>query len=266
MSKISRTRPAVAVVTTVVAALALLGLSACEPARADDRSRPVVLVHGWNAFGGGSDCESTFGPLKRSLRSAGFTGPMVTIAYYDSDRNCDVDLRDWGNISNSTAWPDLSKALSKYLHATYTKKGATVDLVGHSMGGLIIRGAVYGSAKGQSGFSAPVKVEDAVTLAGAHDGAAWYSNGCLWGQCSGLKPGSSEIKWVQQDGNPQGPGGTDWTVIGSPADNVVPVASALKMSLPDARRVNVAGIGHSDYTSNAGVQNRVAEALAKVDR
>ena len=33
------------------------------------------------------------------------------------------------------------------------------------MGGLIARGAVYGSAKGESGFSKPIDVEDGVTLA-----------------------------------------------------------------------------------------------------
>ncbi len=48
-----------------------------------------------------------------------------------------------------------------------------VDVVGHSMGGLIVRGAVYGSSASQAGFSQPLMVEEAVMLAAPHDGAAF---------------------------------------------------------------------------------------------
>jgi hypothetical protein len=249
-----------------VAVVAALAATACQPTpRAENRTRVVIFVHGWSMFGSGDDCASTFGGLESALKAKGFTGSMVTVGYYDTDKNCDVNLRSWGNVSNSTAWPDLSKAFSTFVYETYTKKGITVDLVGHSMGGLIIRGAVYGSGSGQTGFSAPIDVEDAVTLAAPHNGAAWYSNGCLWGQCSGLKPGSSEITWLQKNGDPQGAKGTEWTVIGSPADDTVPVASALTMNVPSTRKWSLAGIEHSDYMGNATAQAKVADALAKVD-
>lgn len=251
----------------LVAAVFLVAVTAtgCEPPRAAAKDRPIIFVHGWSAFGDGNDCNSNFGSLETSLRAAGFTGPMITIGYYDSDRNCDVSLRDWGSISNSTSWKDLSKVLSKYIAETYTKKGVSVDLVGHSMGGLIIRGAVQGAQAKESGFSQPLKVEDAVTLAAPHAGAAWYSTGCLWGQCSQLKPGASDIKWLATNGNPQSAIATDWTVFGSNSDDTVPADSALTMSVPDARKVRYASLEHSDYMGNAAAQARTAKALAEVD-
>ena len=118
--------PLRAVGVLALAALVAAGATACEP-RPPAKDRPIIFVHGWSAFGAGNDCQSTFGPLERSLRAAGFTGPLVTIQYYDNDANCDVDLGDWGSISDSTSWRDLSKAFSKYVYETYTKKGIAVD-------------------------------------------------------------------------------------------------------------------------------------------
>ena len=247
------------------ALLVAVGATACEPPRAPAKDRAIIFVHGWSALGAGNDCNGNFGSLETSLRNSGFTGAMVTIGYYDSDRNCDVNLRNWGSVDNSTSWKELSKVFSKYVYETYTKKGIAVDVVGHSMGGLIARGAVKGSQGKESGFSAPLKVEDAVTLAAPHEGAAWYSSGCLWGQCSQLKPGAGDINWLKQNGNPQGVDGTDWTVFGSTNDDVVPDSSALAMFIPDARKIRYTNLEHSDYMGNATCQARVATALANVD-
>lgn len=253
--------------TVVVAGASLIaaaGLTGCRPAEAWDR--PILLVHGWNALGAGSDCEANFGSLERSLRDQGFTGDIVTVAFYDSDRNCDVDLADFGSISNSTSWRDLSKVFSTFVYETYTQHGVTVDAVGHSMGGLIIRGAVLGTSRGEAGFAPPIRVEDAVTLAAPHTGAAWYSNLCFWGQCAGLKPGNGDLNWLNQVGDPQGLNNTEWTIYGSSDDGVVPLASALHMTIAEERRVALSGLGHSDYSSNPTVQQLVGEALARIDR
>ncbi|WP_426573653.1 esterase/lipase family protein [Aquihabitans sp. McL0605] len=248
-----------------VLAFAALATTACEPPRPPAKDKPILFVHGWSALGAGDDCRGNFGALETSLKSAGFTGKMITVGYYDSDTNCDVNLRDWGSVSNSTSWKDLSKALSKYIYATFTAKGTTVDLVGHSMGGLITRGAVQGTQAKESGFSAPIKVEDSVTLAAPHQGAAWFSNGCFWGQCSGLKPGATDIKWLATNANPQSAVATDWTVFGSTADDTVPADSALAMGVSDARKIKYTTLEHSDYMGNATCEARVAKALAEVD-
>jgi pimeloyl-ACP methyl ester carboxylesterase len=249
----------------IVAALLAVGATACEPPRAPAKDRVVIFVHGWSALGAGNDCNGNFGSLKTALRNDGFTGSLVTVGYYDSDRNCDVNLRSWGSISNSTSWKDLSKVFSKYVYETYTKKGIPVDLVGHSMGGLITRGAIQGAGAKESGFSAPLKVEDSVTFAAPFAGAAWFSQGCLWGQCSGLKPGATDIKWLLTNGGPQGVDGTDWTAFGSTNDDTVPDESALNINVPAARKVLYSSLEHSDYMGNAAAQARAAKALAEVD-
>lgn len=264
MSSRARPRRLIAVVALAAAAvLAASGLTGCRPPEA--RDRVVLMVHGWNAFGAGSNCASNFGALEQSLRDQGFTGDIVTVAFYDSDTNCDVDLADFGSISNSTSWRDLSKVFSTFVHETYTSQGVIVDVLGHSMGGLIVRGAVLGSSRGEPGFSPPLKVEDGVTLAAPHDGAAWYSSFCLWGQCAGLKPGNADLDWLQEVGDPQGVGGTEWTAYGSSSDGVVPLASALTMELPPERLVALGGIGHSDYMGDVAVQGLVGESLARVE-
>jgi hypothetical protein len=252
-------------VTGVVAALLLVGATACEPPRAPAKDRVVIFVHGWEAFGAGADCNANFGSLKSSLRANGFTGALVTVGYYDSDKNCDVSLRNWGSIDNSTSWKDLAKVFSTYVYETYTKKGIAVDLVGHSMGGLITRGAVQGAQAKAAGFAPPLKVEDAVTFAAPFQGAAWFSYGCLWGQCSQLKPGASDIKWLLTNGAPQGVNGTDWTAFGSTADDTVPDASALAINVPDVRKIRYTNLEHSDYMGNPAAQARAAKALAEVD-
>lgn len=267
MAKTTTARRPHRLVLGALAALALVaGITACEP-RPPAKDRPILFIHGYSALGAGVNCNSAFGSLKNALRADGFTGTFVTIGFYDSDTNCDVNLRSIdGGIDNGSSWKTLSKAFSRYVHDNYTAEAIPVDLVGHSMGGLIARGAVQGSTAGESGFSGQLLVEDVVTLATPHAGAAWYSYLCLWGQCSQLKPGASDLNWLATVPNPQGFGGTDWTVLGSTADDVVPDSSALSMGVPDARKVRYTNLEHSDYQSNATAQARTALALAEVDR
>lgn len=259
-----RSRTTRRVVALAVAALLLaLGASGCRPA---DRTKPVLLIHGWSATGGTS-CASTFDPMITRLQAQGFTGPFVKVGFYTGDTGCDMTLRDWGSFDNGSSWKAVAKAFSSFVAATYTSQGITVDVVGYSMGGNIARGAVWGAQKGEAGFSGPLKVEDVVTLGAPHDGAAWFSSFCLWGQCSTLKPGAADIDWLDGNGDPQGQGGTEWTVIGSTADAVTPAASATQMSVPDARKVvypDVPHTGSDNYMGRDDVVARAGRALAEL--
>ena len=163
----------------------------------------------------------------------------------------------------------MAKAISAYVHREYTSKGVAVDVVGYSMGGLIARGAVWGSQKGESGFSAPIDVEDVVTLGTPHDGAAWYSNLCLWGQCSSLKPGSTDLRWLNQNGNPQGRSGTEFTTVASDGDWVVPTSSGLYMTIPTTNKVRYCCTPHTgstNYLRSATVVDRTGDGLALASR
>lgn len=227
----------------------------------DPKARPILFLHGYTT-GSGENCASDWNPAITALKAQGFTGPFIKVGYYSGDSSCDLNLHSFGSYGDRDSWKTIAKVFSQYVLKTFTAKGVAVDLVGHSMGGLIARGAVYGAQKGESGFSAPIDVPEAVTLAAPHDGAAWYSYLCLWGQCSTLKPSAGDISWLHGNGNPQGLHGTDWTVTGSPADDVVPVSSALDMALPSVRRVSIANIEHSDEKTSPVVLARLATALA----
>ena len=75
---------------SAVALLVALGATACEPPRPPAKDRVIIFVHGWSALGAGNDCNGNFGSLKTALRNDGFTGAMVTVGFYDSDRNCEL--------------------------------------------------------------------------------------------------------------------------------------------------------------------------------
>ena len=248
------------VAAAAVVLIASLGVVQPAGARTTAKDKPIILVHGYN-FTGGTNSASNWSTVVSSLRTQGFTGPIIRVSYYGADSNCDVNLHSYGSFGDRDSWKAMAKALSNYVYSQFTAKGIAVDLMGHSMGGLIIRGAVYGSAKAVSGFSKPIDVEDAVTLAAPHKGAAWYSHLCLWGQCSSLKPGASDLNWLNQNGNPQGRNGTDWTVTGSSADDTVPLDSAMAMSLPAAQKASIANVEHSAQLTNGTVLTRAGAGL-----
>ena len=234
-----------------------------------NKSKVVLFIHGYNPTSNSTDCGGDFDRMIGQLRSEGFTGAMVKVGFYSGDVNCNVNLRNYGSFSDSSSWKAISKAFSAYVYSQYTSQGIAVDVVGYSMGGLIARGGVYGAQKAESGFSAPIDVEDVVTLGTPHQGAAWYSNLCLWGQCTSLKPGATDINWLNQNGNPQGRYGTDWTNIGSNGDWVCPTASATSMSIAATAKViyaNVPHTGSSNYMGDTTVTTRAGVGLANANQ
>ena len=76
-------------------------LSLCIPgvaqARTDNRSKPVVYVHGLDAFGtAGADC-NMWSNMKSKLASWGWTGAAATIRYYEGDTNCSYAVEHHGS-------------------------------------------------------------------------------------------------------------------------------------------------------------------------
>jgi len=252
---------AVLVVSTV---FGLLGAAPAD-ARTDDKAKAVLFVHGYNPTSSSTNCAADFDQMIGQLRAEGFTGSMVRVGFYSGDYNCDVNLRSYGSFGDSSSWKSIAKAFSHYIYSQYTSRGVAVDVVGYSMGGLISRGAVWGSQKAESGFSAPIDVEDVITLGTPHNGAAWYSNLCLWGQCASLKPGATDIRWLNQNGNPQGRNGTEFSTLGSDGDWVVPTSSALYMSIPSSNKVAYCCTPHtgsSNYMHSSGIISRSGNGLA----
>lgn len=256
-----------AVVCVVLALVAGVVTAGPAQARTDNKAKTVLFVHGYNPTSTSTNCGGDFDQMITWMRGQGFTGSMVKVGYYSGDTNCNVNLHSYGSYGDRDSWKNIAKAFSTYVYNTYTSKGIAVDVVGYSMGGLISRGAVWGTQKAEAGFSPRINVEDVVTLGGPHSGAAWYSYLCLWGQCSSLKPGSTDINWLNQNGNPQGSAGTEWTNIGSYQDDVVPWQSATSMSIPASNKavfsnVSHTGLIHPNYMHASAVVTRAGNGLA----
>lgn len=182
---------------------------------------PVYLVHGYNDSGN-SDCASLWGNATDYFASKGMDKSSIhTVGYYAGDSNCDVDL---GDGDTNTRIKDTAVALANHIYDANTSKGQSVDIVAHSMGGLVTRVALLGSAQGWEGFpKAKLEVGDVVTLATPHQGITEKSkyDSTQW---DSMAPDSKFMEVLQAPENrldQDWAQGVDWSFVGSDEDKTV---------------------------------------------
>jgi len=227
-----------------------------------DKQKTILFIHGYNATSNSTNCGENFDVMINSLRASGYTGRMIRVGYYAGDTNCDTNLHWWGSYNDNDSWRNISRALDRYIWFAHTQWGETVDIVGYSMGGLIARGAVWGSQSGELG-SHRLQVEDVLTLGTPHNGAqGWSLLFCFNPQCGSLQSGSADLQWLNRNMNPTTawPVITDFTVVGSYDDWVVAPASATFMGT-FAHRYLYWGISHT--LNGSYMQDARALALAR---
>ena len=193
-----------------------------QPARlAPMRSgTPLVLVHGYSCS------RAAWWWQRRRLEAAGFTVATLSLEPIYADIE--------------TYLP----ALSERIDAVLTKTGARqVALVGHSMGGLVIRAwlARHGGER----------VSRVVTLGTPHGGTRLARLG-LGRNARQMELGSA---WLQSLGETA----VDRVAIFSAHDNYVAPRSQLEW--PGARRVELVGLGHLAMLFSARVAAEMTEAL-----
>jgi pimeloyl-ACP methyl ester carboxylesterase len=213
----------------------------------------LLLVHGYGDSGTGKDCNgSTFENALGYYQDAGgrARSSMSTIGYYPGDKGrCDVMIGD-GDASNERPIQDIAKDLADYIDREHTSKGRPVDIIGHSMGGLIARVALLGSAQGWDGFpNNRLNVGNVVTLSTPHQGVANPSahHDEQWRQ---MAPGSGFIKRLHQQGSDLGDAwanGTDWSLVGSHEDATVTHDSSI-----DKGRAGDQKYGYQDNPGDSG--------------
>jgi hypothetical protein len=237
-------------------------------------SRPIVFVHGFNPFAIGEDCKTDWTKMKGALAEQGFTGPMTSVSYYSNDIDCDLKIFS-GNIFTPIA--DISHAFAWYVYNTYSSKGVDIDIVAHSMGGLVVRYAMYRTAVGDSTYPPFLRVPHAATLAVPYEGYSLVAEFChlvaMNTECDEMAPYSGFIADLKnpQALVPQGLGGTLWSGVGSNAevieqsDGFVGSSSATSMEIPAAAKHVLPWyklIFHTMYTHDAQVIGWVANSLS----
>ena len=192
---------------------------------------PIVFVHGYmqNRIG--------FFGLARSLARAGL-GPMFGFNY------------PWfSSIANN------ARRLERFVESVCKETGsAAVDLVCHSMGGLIAIEMMRDEAKREA-----LKVRRCVTIASPHAGVMWQGPLLGFGAAS-LRRGSKLL---------ESHAGHKLTVpclsVYSTHDNIVHPKESSSLALRGGRDVEVDGPGHLSILFSPKVAEHVAEFLREPD-
>lgn len=228
--------------------------------KTNSKINPVLLVHGWEMYNNAkTDCAKKFKDIIDGLKNEGFTGPFVTVGYYKKDTHCSINLNERYGVGRDSTWKEIGAALSNAVYDDYTQFDQTIDLVGHSMGGLIIRSALQGSEEGLDGF-AQMMVEDVVTVATPHKGSA-ISAFCIHKQCKTLSPNNPDFAWLALNQSPQSNIPTDWTLLGSTWDMLVHKDSSMGMALDCDHKVLSDYLTHNNQLTNANSIRLIADGL-----
>lgn len=192
---------------------------------------PVIFVHGY------AGTEHIWGPLRSALTEVGF-GCLIALRY-NAFRADIHQIADW---------------LVQQAHRSMDTTGAGgVHLIGHSMGGLVVRDAVQN--RGLAGTA-----NTAVTIATPHSGTrlARFVPGPAARQ---MRPGSPFLTAL--DGGLSG-GRTRWMTVHGGADRVVPEgAGSFGAGASKVVALREAAAGHGSIARHPDVVARIVDELLK---
>lgn len=222
MAKLARILVAVAASAALATATAVAAAPAqAAPAHSNSKSRVTYLVHGYTP----ASCAGRWKDLKKAFQTWGWKpSSLRTIGYYASkyqskSGGSDASCQDRISKSDSmnTRIQTIGRQLAVWVYRHDTVKGRAVNLVGHSMGGLIVRAAVMGVARHLDGFPPRLYVTNAVEIDSPNQGLSHCNH--KWRQCRQMLTKSDFLKALPHA--PQATGGTDWSLLGSSHDTLV---------------------------------------------
>ncbi|WP_247706566.1 esterase/lipase family protein [Streptomyces liliiviolaceus] len=215
------------------------------PSHSDGSRNRVIFVHGF-APTGKHDCAKYFSSARKHFKNKNWKGNLLTFGYYKGDKNCSYRYK---NGTRNKSLNTVAKVFANYVADNYSSKNEKVDVVAHSMGGLIVRAALYHSSKGTPGFPKKLYIEDVVTLGTPHGGTkAGYACSGIFAQCKEMKPRSAFLKSLgtaMPKSNRRTGWTTDWTTVSSYNDGVVSEASGIA-GIAKHEVQYQAGIGHNE--------------------
>jgi triacylglycerol lipase len=195
------------------------------PAQAAIDRDPVIFVHGY------ASTASVWDAMIARFRAAGYASDQVFTFQYNF------------NQSNVTSANQLRSRVSAVLAQTGASR---VDLVNHSMGGLVTRYYV----KNLGGTSV---VDQWGSLAGANHGTTAATLCLLFASCRQMSPGSPFL--AQLNSGDETPGPTVYRTWYSACDGVIiPYTSTV---LSGATNTNVGCVTHLGFLANGTVANQL---------
>jgi pimeloyl-ACP methyl ester carboxylesterase len=205
-----------------------------RPARPGHHRMPVLFVHGF------AGTNHIWAPLRATLADSGF-GTLIALRY-------NAFRTDIHQVADS---------LVDQAQQAMQRSGALgVHLVGHSMGGLVVRDAVQN--RGPAGLAAT-----AVTIATPHVGSrlAHLVPGPAARQ---MRPGSEFLTGLR---NARLDPSTSWVTIHGAADRVVPLRSgAFDPGSGQCLTVRQAAAGHGSVARHPAVVSCIVRALLRSER
>jgi hypothetical protein len=257
----------------MIAAAVAAAVPAPATARIDDTDKPVILLTGAEA-GAPADCERVWSAFVRRLRDirltvegepATFGGKIITLTPYAADRGCGASL----GLDADASLHDAARRLSDWLRDRYGRDDEAVDVVAQGTSGVLVRyalGVAAGKPSGQ--WPEPLLLEDVVTLGAPHAGAPDLARACRRRACAQLDPGTpTGAEFLRRLGSaefssPEGEEGTDWSVIGSAGDELVPADSAVAMGADHKTRYLSNELGHADLVRDTSGERNASLAFS----
>ena len=135
-------------VALVAALTMVVAIAPAAEARSNTKDKRVLLIHGYDPWGTPTSNCDMWASMESALQAQGFTGPLTSVGYYDNQVACDVSVIPYGSPTAHYAPSGgvhdryasirhLGYELAWTIYERYSKHGQTVDVVAHSMGGLI---------------------------------------------------------------------------------------------------------------------------------
>ena len=212
-------------------------------AGASTSTTDVVFVHGYGAC---SDVRAAgMGVLLAQYywQHAPLTS-LHAVEYYGCDTDGESIVEYGPNAAGYYPSPDnnahktdarhFSYELAWWLWDNFTSKGKPVDLVGHSMGGLIVTYALQRVAAHDPMFPKYLTVPSVVTISSPFNGAPGFTCPATDVECNEMLPGSQFTGQLEAAGAVQPGSGTTtrWSLFGGVGCDLVSATSTL--SLPRA--------------------------------
>ena len=257
MAQTWRKRGAVAITGAV---LLLCGGLPSATADTTDKDTDILLVHGYD-----SDCTKMNKAKNYFEDERGHDGSVKTLGYYTDEKKLGCDAYFKKDATRNTNIEYVAQDLAKYIYKHYTKHGKPVNIVAHSMGGLVTRVALLGSGQHWDDPDFPdrrLNVPNAVTLSTPHQGVIDTDKRDTdqWQQ---MNPKSSFMKRLHRDDselngdwNCGGSGSctTDWTLVGSHEDGTVSYKSGIDEGNPAHKKSGYQNADDSGEVNHGNVR------------